>query len=304
MAAAPTTEREPARLEQPPAARSRGRRAPVHVYRPPRAFAFRLHDLWHHRGLLRYFGKLYVQRRYRRAWLGWLWVPLRPAADLIGRVLLFGGLLSVSSGTRPYFIFYMVGATAWRFFQMGVLMATRSLDLNRSLFQKVNLPRVTAVAAAVVPAAVEAGMFALLGLVGAVYFKLTEGSFYVYVWPGTLAAVAGFALLALFVFVVGLWTAPLAAHARDVRFLVTYALGLWYVATPVIYPISSIPSQFRPLAEYNPLTAPVELVKYGLMQTAPPSQNSVVVSLVALAVLLAGGLMSFARAEAKAAAAV
>jgi lipopolysaccharide transport system permease protein len=267
-------------------------------------FHFRLLDLWRHRGLLRYFGKLYIQRRYRRAWLGWLWVPLRPSADVAGRVLLFGGLLAVASGTRPYFMFFIVGATAWRFFSTGVVMATRGLELNRSLFQRVNLPRATAVAAAIVPATIEAGIFALIGLAGAIYFKLTQGSFFLVFGVSTLAAVAGFALLALYVFAIGLWTAPLSLHARDVRFILTYFLGLWYVATPVIYPISSIPQQFRPLAVYNPITAPVELIKYGILQTSGPSHVSVVVSLVAIAVLLLGGLLTFARAEAKAAARV
>lgn len=274
------------------------------MYKPTSGFAWRLRDLWDHRGLLRYFGKLYVQRRYRRAWLGWLWVPLRPAADVLGRVLLFGGLLSVSSGTRPYFMFFIVGATAWRFFQIGVLMATRALELNAAFFQRVDLPRLTAVVAGVIPAAIEALTFAAIGLAGALYFKLTEGTTYLILAPSTLAAVAGYALLALFAIGVGLWTAPLAAHARDVRFVVVYALGLWYVATPVIYPISSIPPKFRPLAEYNPITAPVELVKFGLLQTAPPTQASLVTSLVVLTLLLGGGLFTFARSQAKASATV
>ena len=219
-------------------------------------------------------------------------------------MLLFGGLLGVSSGTRPYFMFFIVGATAWRFFSIGVIWATRSLELNAGLFRRAHLPRVSAVAASIVPATIEAGIFALIGLLGAVYFKLTQGSFYLVVGPFSLAAVAGFVLIALYIVAIGLWTAPLGYHARDVRFILTYVLGFWYVATPVIYPISSIPEQFRPLAEYNPLTAPVELVKYGLLQTAPPTDTSLVVSLVALAVLLVGGVLTFARAESRAAATV
>jgi lipopolysaccharide transport system permease protein len=281
-----------------------GRRRTTRIYAPSHRYAFRLRDLWRYRGLLRYFGKLYVKRRYRRTWLGWIWVPLRPAADMAGRVLLFGGLLSVSSGTRPYFMFFIVGSAAWRFFSIGVLMATRSLDMNQSLFQRVNLPRASAVAAAIVPAAIEAGIFVLMGIAGALYFKATQGSFYIVLGPSTLAAVAGAGLLAIYVFAVGLWTAPLAANARDVRFLLSYVLGFWYVATPIIYPISSIPQQFRPLALYNPLTAPVELVKYGLLETARPATVSLVVSFAVLGALLLGGVLTFARAEAKAAATV
>lgn len=280
-----------------PAAEGRRR---VSVYRPPRRHDPRLRELWAYRGLLRYFGKVFVEKRYRRTWLGWLWIPLRPSADIAGRVFLFGALLGVSSGDRPYFMFFIVGAGAWRFFATGVIWATRALDLNRGLFRQANVPRASAVIAGIVPGAVEATIYAAIAAVAAVYFKLSHGTFYLVLDAGILSALAGTALLALYVVAVGLWTAPLAYHARDVRFLLTYALGLWFVITPVIYPISAIPEKFRPLAEWNPLTAPIELVKSGILQTAPPTQTSLQVSLTVLAVVLGAGAVTFARAEAAA----
>ena len=294
--AAPAPAAEPRRPD--------GRPKKVRVYTPVPRFAFRLRDIWRYRGLLRWFGKIYVEKRYRRTWLGWLWIPIRPTADVAGRVFLFGSLLGVSSGDRPYFMFFIVGVTAWRFFAFGVLWAARSLELNRALVSRVHLPRVSAVVAAIIPAAIEAGIYALIGVVGAVYFYVTQGSFFVTIGPSTPAAAVGLGLLALYVIALGFWTAPLGYHARDVRFVLSYVIGFWFIATPVIYPISSIPEKFRPLAEYNPLTGPIELVKYGLLQTAPPSNGSLVVSLAALAVLLVGGAIVFARSESRAGARV
>ena len=88
--------------------------------------------------------------------------------------------------------------------------------------------------------------------------------------------------------------------SRDVRFVLMYALGFWYLVTPIIYPTSYIPEKYRPIAEFNPLSAPVEFVKYGLLDTSPPSGASVVVSLSVLVVLLVGGYLSFQRREARA----
>jgi lipopolysaccharide transport system permease protein len=94
--------------------------------------------------------------------------------------------------------------------------------------------------------------------------------------------------------------APLAFHARDARYLLNYVLGLWYMITPIIYPINSIPSAtLRAFAIYNPLTAPCELIKYGLLDTAPPLANSIVSCLVVLPIILVCGLVFFARAEAR-----
>lgn len=304
MESAPPTTASGGRVAETPVTPGRRRQGKTRVYTPPRRYAPRVADIWRYRGLLRYFGKIYVQKRYRRTWLGWLWIPLRPATDVAGRVLLFGAFLGVASGDRPYFMFFIVGATAWRFFSIGVIWATRSLELNRALYRRIHLPRVTAVAASIIPAAIDAGVFALIGLVGAAYFRITQGSFFLVVGPTNLAAAAGLVLLAAYVVAIGLWTAPIGVHARDVRIVLTYVLGFWYIVTPVIYPISSIPRQFRPIAEYNPVTAPVELIKYGVLQTAPPTSASLVISLVTLAVLLLGGIVTFTRAESRAAASV
>ena len=93
--------------------RSRG----AHVIEPPTIGMLRqLVALWRHWRLALHFGARYVERRYARTLLGWLWVPLRPTADVAGRVLLFGGFLGVASGDRPYFMFFIVGFAAWMLF--------------------------------------------------------------------------------------------------------------------------------------------------------------------------------------------
>jgi lipopolysaccharide transport system permease protein len=71
----------------------------------------------------------------------------------------------------------------------------------------------------------------------------------------------------------------------------------WYFATPVIYPISSLPPQYRPIAELNPLSAPVEMVKFGFLDTAAPEVKSMLVSFASLALVLFGGLWMFNRFE-------
>jgi lipopolysaccharide transport system permease protein len=279
--------------------RSRRRRT-ARVVHARGAWDLRLFDLWAFRALVPRFGKVYVERRYRRTWLGWLWIPLRPGIDVASRVLLFGGLLGVAPGDRPYFMFFVVGAGAWQLFQTTALWATRSLEINRGILDRVAVPRATAVLGAVVAGLVDLLLYATIGGIAALYYKLSHGTTYITVAPTTSLAFAGIILLALYAVAVGFFTAPLALKARDVRFVLMYALGFWYLVTPIIYPTSYIPEKYRPIAEFNPLSAPVEFVKYGLLDTSPPSGASVVVSLSVLVVLLVGGYLSFQRREARA----
>lgn len=260
----------------------------------------RLFDLWAFRALVPRFGKVYVERRYRRTWLGWLWIPLRPMVDIGSRVLLFGGFLGVASGDRPYFMFFIVGAAAWQLFLTTSLWAVRSLEVNRGMLDKVAVPRATAVAGAVVPGLVDLLLYGVIGMTAALYYKFSHGTTYLSIAPATALAPIGLGLIALYAVAIGFFTAPLALRARDVRFLLMYALGFWYLVTPVIYPTSYIPEKYRPIAEFNPLSAPVELVKHGLLDTAPPSMSSLIVSLVVLALVLPAGYVTFLRHEARA----
>lgn len=269
------------------------------VLAPPRWTPFEaLVGAWRNRALIPYFGRRFVERRYARTVLGWLWIPLRPAVDVGSRVLLFGGFLGVASGDRPYFMFFIVGMAAWQLFERTSFWATRALEMNRALFSRVNVSRLTAVLAAAVPGMLDFLLYAALAAIGAVFYKVSRGTSYLIFDLRAVAAVAvGVTLLMLFALGIGLWTATLAAETRDVRFFSRYVFGFWFFLTPVIYPISTIPEKYRTIAELNPITAPVELVKYGALRTAPPTLSSLLVCVAFLSVLVVGGLWFFARGQ-------
>lgn len=269
------------------------------VLAPPRWTPMEvLLDAWRHRALIPYFGRRFLERRYARTVLGWFWIPLRPTLDVGARVLLFGGFLGVASGDRPYFMFFIIGMAAWQLFERTALWALRALEVNRALLSRAYVSRLAAVIAAAVPGVLEFLLYLGIAAIGALYYTLSHGTSYLtFGFRAMAAAGIGLVLLVLYGFGIGLWTAVMAAEARDVRFFARYVFGFWYFLTPVIYPISTIPERYRGLAELNPLTAPVELVKYGLLSTAPPSSSSLFVSLATLTVLLLGGLWYFARSQ-------
>ena len=273
----------------------------VRILAPQRPSALAsLAAAWRARWLIPYFGMRMVEKRYARTLLGWLWLPLRPALDLGGRALLFGGLLGVDAGDRPYLVFFAIGMASWYLFERTAFWGTRSLELNRVFFRRVQVPRLTAVAAAIVPAAVDFAIYTAIAATILVYHRIADGVFYAGTGSTTLLALPGLAVLALLGLVVSLWTSPAGAPARDVRFTIGYVLAFVFVITPVIYPISAVPDRYRVLAELNPVTAPIETVKYALLSTAPPATTSLWSTAIAIVVLGVGGLWTFARAECRA----
>ena len=266
------------------------------IERRPPGLRSRFAEAWRYRGLISFFGHRLVAKFYQRTFLGRIWIPLRPALQVVPQILIFGGVLGVPSDGVPYAVFFMVGQAIWEAFGRLLYYGTRSVELNRQLVKRLYFPRVVLPVAAIYPAAVELVTYGLMAAVTVGYFRIAHHHTYVKLAPELLLVPAGLALLALLALGVAYWLSVFCAQYRDVRFAVRIGLGFWYLVTPVIYPLSAIPSRFRPLADVNPATAPVEMIKRGLLGVGQVPMPALVISVVSVAVLGASGLWFFHRA--------
>lgn len=260
----------------------------------------RAREAWGFRGLVPFFGRRFVEKLYMRTWLGWLWVPLRPTLDFGTRVLIFGGLFGVTTTGVPYLLFVLVGMSAWELFDRTAYWSTRSLELNRKFLRRLYLPRLTIIAGATFPAAVIYLVYVVLFAIALGYYLLVDGRLYLQLGPESVLALAGLGLFVALALSIGLWLSVYAAQARDVRFFLSYVLGFWFFLTPIVLPLQQVPAGFRTFMELNPATAPVELVRQGLLGTAPVLASSLIATFVALAVVGGSGLWFFTRSEAAA----
>jgi ABC-type polysaccharide/polyol phosphate export permease len=263
----------------------------------PRPHSLRLRPLRTHLHLALHFGSNYLRKYYLDTYLGLLWIPLLPVLDILVRTLVFGGFLSVPSGNRPYLVFLLVGSIGWYFFDRATLWSYRSLQVNRRYFHTVPAPWLPAITGAAIPGAVQAGLYGLIALVVSIYYKLTDGSFYVGVGMHTGYAALGLGLLLLYSWTFGLLLAPVVRVIRDTRLVLRYFFAFLYMVTPILYTVQTIPPGYRSIALYNPLTAPVEFVRHGLLEMGMPDVRSIVTSVVVIVMVLPLAALLFARAE-------
>lgn len=257
----------------------------------------RLREAWHRRGLLPYFSKRMVEKLYLRTWLGVVWVPLRPILTVVSSVFVFGGVLGVASHGVPYVIFLLVGLSAWQLFAMSALWATRSLELNRRFLRWVYVPRILILLSSLAVAGIYFSVLLLLTLLAIGYFGLVDGELYLELSPKLLIAGSGLLLAMAMAIAIGFFTSIYGAHARDVRFSLQYLLGFWYFLTPVLYPLSEVPESYRWVAEFNPMSAPIQMIQYGVLGVGSVPMTSLTVTLATVAVLGTLGSWFFLRSE-------
>lgn len=257
----------------------------------------RLRELWRYRRVLAFFSIKAVQSLYAKTRLGVWWLFIRTLVPLAVGSFVFGGVMDVPSGAVPYFIFYTTGQLAWSFFDGPLLRGSRGLDVNRELLRKLYIPRVLLpmgqMAAGLVEPVIVTGVLAG----SAVYYRLGEGVWYVNLDASLLRAPLAAMLVLAFAFSLSLTTSVWQARARDVRFALRYVIGFWLYFTPVIYPLSMVPPDIRWLALLNPLTAPIELFKSGILPDGTHSWPWVGYSVAVTFAVFCFGAWHFARTE-------
>lgn len=257
-----------------------------------------LREFWRYRGLTAYFGRQMLMKLYRRTWLGWLWIPLRPTVQVITSAFVFGGLLGVSSGDVPYPIFFLVTFAAWELFSFSLLWGTRSIEQGRRVLKKMYVPRLTCLSGALAPAGAVFLVYLVMAVLVLGGYALVDGRLFIDVGPQLPLALVGLALCLAVAFSVALFTSVYAARARDVRFGVGYLLGFWVFISPVIYPLSEVPDAYRPVTVLNPMTFPLELYRLGLFGQGELPPVSIASTLIVVVVVGGLGLRFFNRSEA------
>lgn len=234
-------------------------------------FGTRIREVWQYRRTLSFFAINSVQALYAKTRLGMPWLFIRPLFPLLVGTFVFGSVMKVPSGRVPYFIFFAAGQLAWNFFDGPLIRGSRGLDANRHLLTKLYVPRVILPLGQMASGLVDTAMVLLIFMAAVVYYRAADGVWYVQAGPRLLGAAGAAFLILVFAFALTLWTSVWQARARDMRFVLRHVVAFWLYFTPVIYPLSMLPPDYRWLAYLNPLTAPVETFKWALLSTPAPS---------------------------------
>lgn len=264
---------------------SRGRYQPVNA-----------REVWRYRHLLRMFVWRDIVSTYNQTVLGPIWFVVQPILTTYVFALVFGRYARLSSDGQPQAVFYFSGIILWSLFNDSFLKISSSLKSNVGILQKIYFPRLILPLTTVIASMIRFLIQYVAFLILLIYFAVQaengpRPNFYVFLSPLLVL------ILCLFSMGVGLIVASLTIRFRDLVFLITFGITLFMYVTPVIYPLSTVPAEYRAYVEYNPMTGLVEGFRYAYLGSGAWSWPAVLYSAgCSLAVLLLG-LFTFNRAE-------
>lgn len=229
------------------------------VIEPRRAWVpLKLGDLWQYRELLYFLTWRDLKVRYKQTALGAAWAVMQPLFTMLLFTLFFGKFAKLPSDNLPYPLFAYAGLLPWTFFSNALTSASNSLVGSSNLITKVYFPRLLMPGAAVLAGLADfACAFVILALL-MLWYQVPVG-LNLLLLPVLVVLTAALALG------VGLWLAAWHVKYRDVRYLIPFLIQFWMFATPIIYPASMVPEQYRLLFALNPLTGIIEGYRIALL---------------------------------------
>jgi len=254
-----------------------------------------LRDVWHYRDLIALFVRRDFVSYYKQTILGPLWFLIQPLMTSIVFTVIFGNIAGLPTDDLPQILFYMSGTVLWGYFASCLNGASSTFIGNAHLFGKVYFPRLVTPISLIISNLITFAIQFLFFLAFLLYFflrgadvKLTEWAFAL---PLLLILMAGLGLG------FGIIISSMTTKYRDLQHLVGFGVSLWMYGTPVIYPVSSIPEQWRWVADVNPVTPIIETFRAGFLGAGDASWLRLAYSAGFMLVVLFIGVVIFNRVE-------
>ena len=225
--------------------------------------------------------------RYQSSVLGYLWSVLRPLFLFLILYVVFTYIFKVGKGIPHYPVYLLLGIVMWTFFTESTIIGMSAVVAKGDLIRKISIPRYLTVLSSAVSALINLG----INLLVVVVFALLNGIDPTWRWV-LLPAV----FLELFAFSIALafFLSALYVKFRDVTYIWEVGLQAAFYATPILYPLTSIPQRFRPYVFINPMAQILQDARYVFVTQATKTvwNTSALWALVPFGIVLLAVLFS------------
>ena len=240
-----------------------------------------------YKSLLREFVLQDINSRFANSIGGLVWTVLNPLVNIMIYIFVFSVIMKMrvsmsDTGTDLFAVYLLSGLLPWMAFSDAFGRSTGLLLERASLITKVAFPvHILPYAGSIVP-------FILNGI--------GFGLFLLYLLFKGYLALSWLALPLLiilhFIFTSGLvaFSSAICVFVRDLQQVFALLISVWFFLTPIIYPVSMIPEQYRAGLYFNPFFFFVELYRDVLMRHQLDLKNLAIVTVISLVTFILGGL--------------
>ena len=260
-----------------------------------RLLNFNFKELIAYKDLIAMYVKRDIITMYKQTILGPLWFVIQPILTTVMFMFVFGNLAGISTDGIPGPLFYFSGIILWNYFADCLNKTSSTFTTNQQVFGKVYFPRlvvpISITVSNLVKFFIQFAIFIIIYIVYAIQGVGIAPNWYAFMFPLLVVMSAGLALG------FGIIFSSMTTKYRDLTFLLQFGVQLWMYATPVIYPLSTMPEDKQWIFLLNPMTSIIEAFKYSAIGTGSFSWGGLAYSFGFMMVVLFLGIMIFNKVE-------
>ena len=259
-------------------------------------FIFNLYEIIQYKDLIKFFIKRDFVVFYKQTILGPLWYVIQPLVNTIVFTVIFGNLAKIPTDGNPPFLFYLSGTVIWSYFAICLTTTSRTFLTNAHIFGKVYFPRVSVPISNVIFSLVQFFLQFIIFLFFYIYFFTNGTSLNINI---NLLVILPLLLLqtALLGLGFGLLISSLTTKYRDLNFVMDFFVQLWMFATPIVYPLSLVPDNYKLIIAINPMTSVVETFRKIFFDNSAIQIEHIIISLLVTIIIFILGIINFNRVE-------
>jgi lipopolysaccharide transport system permease protein len=258
-------------------------------------FDINFKEIWDYRDLLMMFVKRDIVTVYKQTVLGPVWFFVQPIMTMFVYIFVFGNIAGLSTDGVPKALFYLSGIVLWNYFSESFTQTSDTFAQNANIFRKVYFPRLIMPMSKVVSGLIKFAIQSALFLSLYTYYLFTTDALHpnitILITPILVLLMAGMG------FGFGIIFSSLTTKYRDLKFLIQFGIQLLMYATPIIYPMSTIPEKLRFYLEFNPIAHIIEAFKYAFLGAGEFSIGGIIYASIFTLVTLILGVLIFNKTE-------
>lgn len=196
-----------------------------------------------------------ITARYRRTWIGILWVMLNPLLMTVVLAVVFSG--QYNPQVEHYIVYLLAGLIVWTIFSEASASSLQSLAINSNILNSIHVPPSIFVLATVLSSLI-VHSFEILPLL---LIAIVDGMSPQLGW---LLLPIPLLLTAAFSYGIGLILSALVIYFNDIVNIYQVILRIGFFATPIFYTVATQDARLSLILRLNPVTYYLESFRYVL----------------------------------------
>lgn len=235
--------------------------------------------------------------RYVGSYLGYLWTFAMPLLMLLVYTFVFAVVFKARwnvpgapESTGSFAVIMFCGMSIYNIFSEVITASARSVVDNPNLVKKVVFPLAILPVSQLLASFIVGQLWFVLVLLGALFLGMSL-HWTIVLFPITLVPLALVSLGCAF------FVSALTVYLRDIPYLVGIILQIMFFLTPIFYPETMVPAQYRFMMNYNPMTHIVQHGRELLLFGQVPSMKSIAVVWCVSIIICQLGYVWFLKAK-------